>query len=59
MSPRKLPMLMGFSSSQRTLQDVGIEFIIGVMIVGLFLSGRWIVVVNMLISFGNQMKGGF
>ena len=59
MSPKKMPSMFGFSFSQRTLKDVGIEFIVGVMIVGLFLSGRWIAVVNMLINFGNQMKGGF
>ena len=59
MSPGKMSNLFGFSLSQRTLKDVGIEFIVGVMIVGLFLSGRWIVAVNMLINFGNQMKGGF
>ena len=59
MSPKKMPSMFGFSFSQRTFKDVGIEFVVGVMIVGLFLSGRWIVVVNMLINFGNQMKGGF
>ncbi|KLU61681.1 hypothetical protein CEB3_c18590 [Peptococcaceae bacterium CEB3] len=38
---------------RQSLKDIMIECAIGILIVGIFLSGNWIRVANALIQFGN------